>query len=154
VAIFVTGAVIVTSASINADGALANSLISKISTPGVSDTTVGIISAIEANSVGHAVSTLGTSALVVVAVGASSYALARSQVAIDLVSDFTTIERSTSAGYVVDGAVEALIVGLTILTKTSVSGKIAVIVGSARERIEAKVSGDIARRLSRRGSSI
>jgi hypothetical protein len=92
--------------------------------------------------------------LVVVAVGASSYALARSQVAIDLVSDFTTIERSTSAGYVVDGAVEALIVGLTILTKTSVSGKIAVIVDSARERIEAKASGDIARRLSRRGSSI
>jgi len=86
-----------------ADGVSADSITVVISAPVVVYVAISIISAIEANTVCHAVGTLSTRTLVVVA--ARINAKTRGLVAIYLASFLTSVKSSTSGGSVADGAV-------------------------------------------------
>jgi hypothetical protein len=99
-------AVLVSGTSRCADVSRANSFVSKISSPCVVGTAISIISAVQAKTVGHAVSSLGICALIVVV--ARVDALASSLIAIDLSRVQTTIEGSTSGRGISDDARQAL----------------------------------------------
>ena len=118
-AILVGGAIVIASAGRGTEGRCADGLSALISVPGVSGLAIGIGSAIEANSVGHAVGSLSSSAITVLV--ASRCALSGSLVAVGLATHFTTIACRASSAGVSHNTIDALAVGLTVGTSTGVS---------------------------------
>jgi len=112
-------------------------LVGEISAPCVRGAAVSIVSAIQAKTVVHAVSSLSISAISVAVT--SGNALTIILVAIDLSDNLTTILVSASGSSVGDNAIEALLRSLTILTKTSVTSEVTIVVGGASERTVANL---------------
>lgn len=139
-----TGSIVRASVNANTVGS-AERRSTSISTPGVGGSAISVVTACQTDTVGHAVSTLGSSAVSIAgAISTSSDAETRSLVAVYLAGDFTTIQSSTSRRGIVNTAAHTVSIGLTVLASANVFGKIAISICVTREGRDANSGGDVA----------